>query len=136
MFAIMYADDTCFLINGTDMNTLIKQLNVELESLCIWFKSNKLSLNTQKTFYMVFHRARLKTIDNSSMDIIMENHILTKVNSIKYLGIIVDHKLNWLDHITYVKAKISKRIGIMYKARKYLNKNSLKTYTMLTFIHT
>ena len=108
MFAIMYADDTCFLINGTDMNTLIKQLNVELESFCIWFKSNKLSLNTQKTFYMVFHRARLKTIDNSSMDII------------------VDHKLNWLDHITYVKAKISKGIGIMYKARKYLNKNSLK----------
>ena len=110
----------------TDMNTLIKQLNVELESLCIWFKSNKLSVNTQKTFYMVFHRARLKTIDNSSMDIIMDNHILTKVNSIKYLGIIVDHKLNWLDHITYVKAKISKGIGIMYKARKYLNKNSLK----------
>ena len=94
MFAIMYADDTCFLINGTDMNTLIKQLNVELESLCIWFKSNKLSLNTQTTFYMVFHRARLKSIDKSSMDIIMDNNILTKVNSIKYLGIIVDHKLN------------------------------------------
>ena len=36
----------------------------------------------------------------------MDNHILTKVNSIKYLGIIVDHKLNWLDHITYVKAII------------------------------
>ena len=75
---------------------------------------------------MVIHRARLKTIDNSSMDIIMGNQILTKVNSIKYLGIIVDHKLNWLDHITYVKPKISKGIGIMYKAWKYLNKNSLK----------
>ena len=120
----------------TDINTLIKQLNVELESLCIWFKSNKLSLNTQKTFYMVFHRVRFKIIDNSSMDIIMDNHILTKVNSIKYLSILVDHKLNLLDHITYVKAKISKRIGIMYKARKYLNQNSLKIYTMLTFIHT
>ena len=32
-FSIMYADDTCFLINGTDMNKLIKQLNVELKSL-------------------------------------------------------------------------------------------------------
>ena len=126
-----------FLINGTDMNTFIKQLNVGFESLCIWLRSNKLSLNTQKTFYMVFHRARLKTINNSNMDIIMDNHILTKVNSIQYLGIIVDHKLNWLDHITYVKAKISKGIGIMYKARKYLNKkNSLKNYTMLTFIYT
>ena len=93
MFAIMYADDTCFLINGTDMNKLINQLNVELESLCIWFKSIKLSLNTQKTFYMVFRRARLKTIGNSSMDIIMDNQVLTKVNSTKYLGIIIDHKL-------------------------------------------
>ena len=54
----------------------------------------------------------------------MDNEILTKVNSIRYLGIIVDHKLNWLNHITYVKAKISKGIGIMYKARKYFNKNS------------
>ena len=43
-----------------------------------------------------------------------------------YLGVIVDHKLNWIDHITYVKNKISKGIGIMYKARRYLNKVSLK----------
>ena len=48
MFAIMYADDTCFLINGTDLNKLIKKPNVELKDLCTWFKSNKLSLNTQK----------------------------------------------------------------------------------------
>ena len=66
----MYADDTCFLINGINVNKLIKKLNVELESLSIWFKSKKLSPNTQKTFYMVFHRARLKAIDNSSMDIL------------------------------------------------------------------
>ena len=112
MFAIMYADDTMFLINGTDMNQLLKQLNVELESLCIWFKSNKLSLNTQKTFCMVFHERDKKNIDNSSMDIIMDSQILTKVDSIIYLGIIVDLKLNWLDHITYVKAKISKGISI------------------------
>ena len=54
MFAIMYADDTCFLINGTDMNKPIKELNVELESLCIWFKSNKLSLNTKKNPFTWF----------------------------------------------------------------------------------
>ena len=128
MFAIMYADDTCFLINGTDLNKLIKQLNVEFKSLCTWFKSNKLSLNTKKNFYMVFHRARLKHSDDINMDVIMDNRVLTKVNSIKYLGIlvIVDHKLNWIDHITYVKAKISKRIGIMYKARRHLNKHSLR----------
>ena len=74
MFVIMYADDTCYLINGTDMKKLIKQLNVELESLCIWFKSNTLSLNTQKK---LLHGARLKTIDNSSIDILIDNQILS-----------------------------------------------------------
>ena len=54
MFAIMYADDTCFLINCTDLHKLMKQLNIELVSLCNWFKSNKLSLNTVKTFYIIF----------------------------------------------------------------------------------
>ena len=126
MFAIMYADDTCFLMNGTDLHKLIKQLNVELDSLCTWFKSNKLSLNTQKTFYMIFHRARLKSIDGMNNDVIMDNNALIKVNSIKYLGVIVDNKLNWIDHITYVKNKISKGLGIMYKARRYLHKSSLR----------
>ena len=60
LFAIMYADDTCLLINGNDLHTLIKQLNSELQCLSDWFKSNTLSLNTKKTFYMIFHRARLK----------------------------------------------------------------------------
>ena len=118
------------------MNKLIKQLNVELESMCIWFKSNNLIIieYAKINFYIVFHRARLKTIHNSSMDIIMDNQVLTKVNLIKYLGIIVDHKLNCLDNITYVKAKISKGMGIIYKARKYLNKTLQEIYTMLTFI--
>ena len=93
-----------------------------MDSLCKWFKSNKLSLNTEKTFYMIFHRARLKFADGMNVKVIMDNITLTKVSSIKYLGVIVDHKLNWIDHITYVKNKISKGIGIMYKARRYLNK--------------
>ena len=72
---------------------------------------------------MVFHRARLKP--NNTNDIIMDGNILTKVNSAKYLGIIIDHKLNWIDYIAYVKNKISKVIGIIYKARSVLNKTSL-----------
>ena len=74
-----------FLMNGTDLHKLIKQLNAELDYLCTWFKSNKLSLNTQITFYMIFQRARLKCIDGMNDNVIMDNNALTKVNSIKYL---------------------------------------------------
>ena len=46
--------------------------------------------------------------------------LLNKVNSVKYLGIIIDHKLNWIDHIAYIKNNISKGIGIIYRARNFL----------------
>ena len=38
----------------------------------------------------------------------MDDCSLNKVNSAKYLGVIIDHKFNWIDHIAYTKNKISK----------------------------
>ena len=91
LFKILYADDTCVLISA-----------------------NKLSLNTKKkSFFMIFHRSRIKS--NVINKVIIDNHELTQVNSAKYLGVIIDHKLNWIERILYVKSKFSKDIGIMYK---------------------
>ena len=50
----------------------------------------------------------------------MDNSTLSKTQNLKYLGVILDHKVSWIQHISYVKNKISKGIGIMYKARRYL----------------
>ena len=72
---------------------------------------------------MIFHRSRIK--NNVSNKVVIDNKELIKVESAKYLGVIIDRKLNWIDHITYVKNKISKGIGIMYKARQFLSKRAL-----------
>ena len=41
----------------------------------------------------------------------MNGSLLNKATQVKYLGIIIDHKLNWVQHITYVN-KIAKGVGI------------------------
>ena len=92
--AIMYADDTSLVVNGKDLNALIQLLNTSLIDLCAWFKANRLSLNTTKTFYMIFHRTRIKHMSGVANSIVMDNTILVKTSSFKYLGVIVDHKLN------------------------------------------
>ena len=76
----MYADDTSVLLSGDDLNDLTCLLHKELELLFIWLKSNKLSLNTQKTFYMLFHRARIKG-NNSVVKI--NDSVLNRVNNMK-----------------------------------------------------
>ena len=73
---------------------------------------------------MVFHRAKIKNDQQSN--IVMNNVCLQRTNNLKYLGVVIDHKLNWTHHIAYVKNKISKGIGIMYRARNCLTKNSLR----------
>ena len=54
LFTLLYADDTCVMLSGKYLNDLIAVLSVELISLSDWLKSNKLSLNTQNTFFHGF----------------------------------------------------------------------------------
>ena len=67
------------------------------------------------SFMIIFH----------SFIFIFFNCTLTGIECYKYLCVILDSKMSWVQHITYVKSMVSKGIGIMYQARKYLDKNSL-----------
>ena len=124
LFTILYADDTCVLLNGKHLDDLIIQINRELELLFTWLQANKLSLNRQKTYYILFHRARIK-VTNQSPTLVMGGSILNVTNEIKYLGVIIDDKITWIPHITYVKNKVSKGVGILFKAKNYLNRKAL-----------
>ena len=124
LFTVLYADDTCVVLNGKSLNLIVETVNAELQLLFTWLKSNKLSLNITKTYYAVFHRAKMK-LPMNSIKLFMDKTNLREVECIKYLGVILDNKLSWIQHISYAKNNISKGIGIMYKAQNYINKKAL-----------
>ena len=125
----MFADDTSVFIEGQSYENVYKNLYEELKKYDNWIKANKLTLNVKKTHFMIFHRSRMKPV---SAQISIRNENIKQTNSIKLLGIIVDNKLNWHEHIIYNKNKIS-QISITYKARKYANKQTVKQmyYTLV-----
>jgi len=45
---------------------------------------------------------------NTNVQIRIEMSELEIVSEIKYLGVIIDNKLTWKSHITYIKSKIAK----------------------------
>ena len=100
LYTILYADDTCAVLSGNNLCDLIKLLHTKLCKLSICLSSNKLSLNTNKTLYLLFNKARIKSV-KISME--MNGSIINRVNSIKYLGVITHHKL--IEHIAYIKIK-------------------------------
>ena len=62
----MYADDTIYInLEDFDSNNFEFEINVELQNVSVWLKKNKLSLNSDKTKLMIFHRQqkRVKEIN-------------------------------------------------------------------------
>ena len=84
------------------LENLITLMNQELHLLYSWLQSNKLTLNIQKTYYMIFHRARLK-LQNTTINLKMDDCNLNKANKLHYLGVIIDDTISWVHHITYIK---------------------------------
>ena len=64
-----------------------------------------------------------------------QNEIIQKDN-IKYLGIIIDNKINWTQHINYLNAKLCKDSWVISKLKKYVNIHTLKIiYHSLIYYH-
>ena len=80
------------------METLIIN-NVELNKLDVWLQANKLTLNTNKTHYMVFHRASIKS---ETGKISIRNNAIDEVKSTTFLCIIIDDKLKFTKHMQYI----------------------------------
>ena len=70
-----------------------------------------------KTSYIVFLG---KNIINNNSELFIDNNVITKVHSSKFLEIIIDEKLKWQEHINAVANKISKSLGVMYKIKNAL----------------
>ena len=123
LFSLLFTDDTSVFIEGTNYNKLFDILNKELKRVNICLKANKLTINTKKTHYMMFHCTRI-TGDHHLITI--DGNPITYSNKTIFLGVIIGHKWNWSDHLTYIKNKISKSIGIINKTRNLLDKNTLR----------
>jgi hypothetical protein len=65
----MYADDTFTLDSGEDLNTLITNINAEINKIAVWFRANKLAVTISKTKYIIF-RMKSKKLGPYTPDII------------------------------------------------------------------
>jgi hypothetical protein len=125
--SVLFADDTNLFYSNRDIKLLFKIVNNEFLNLAEWFKANKLSLNLNKTKYTFFHRLHDKeNIPLKLPDLYIGNSKILRESSLKFLGVILDENVTWREHIRTIEDKISKNIGILYRAKHLLNQNCLK----------
>ena len=59
-------------------------------------------------------------------NLVINNIIIERETVTKFLGVLIDENLSWKNHIEFIKNKISKSIGILYRNREIIDKRNLK----------
>ena len=100
-----------------------KKVNIDLKLLCHWLNANKISLNTNKSEYILF-RHKHKSI-NSNLKLKLNGSKLYPSSYIKYLGIFLDENLNWKKHISMLSSKLRRATGALAKLRHFVPPKTL-----------
>ena len=111
---------------------LFSQANIELTILYNWFCLDKLSLNIDKTSYILFSNKQ----DDSNNTINIDNINIKRVLSKKNLGVTIDHIFSWKTQIADVCKKVSRCTGTLNKVKSILSTKILNSlYSSLVEPH-
>ena len=109
------------------MNALEQNLNIDLQTICQWLNDNYLILNVDKCKFVLFGSShKLKPFSNLSLEI--NEHLLERSESIKYLGVKINQTLSWIEHIHSISMKVRQRLGVLRR-----NKHLLPLHVCLTY---
>jgi len=111
----LFADDTCLILAHKNIDILEKMVDQEINKVDSWMHHNKLSLNYSKTVYMIFNSDKKQS---SPFRAQIGSNLINTVHSTKYLGMHLDHKLNWDTHISKLESKLSCYSGTFYRIRE------------------
>lgn len=124
--SILFADDTT-LEKPICIQDSSENINLELNKICDWLSVNKLSLNTKKTKYMIFHWHQNAAASQINFDLKIQDINIEKVSTFKFLGITLDSNLNWNEHVKELGNKLSRVNGVLRKLKNYI-----PSYILLT----
>ena len=123
---ILFADDTNLILTHRNFDSLIKEANSGIALLSEWFIANKLSLNIKKSNFIVFASKNKKYCKHEAK-LFIGGIEMNQVASTKFLGVLVDEKLSWKEHIYAVTNKVSRSLGIIRRVRGLVHQACLLT---------
>ena len=114
-----YADDTTPYAVGTTMDTLLNSLEKDTKILIKWFRDNYFQLNADKCHLL---------ISNHSKDILInvEDEIIECSSSVKLLGVTIDNKLNFDEHVSKLCKKASQKIHALARISNFMSQDKLR----------
>ena len=114
--ALAFADDLLIAVRTENVQETENFANIEIGKITNWAKENKITFNEQKSKAMLVTRRKRR--ERTEVNIYLNTKPLEQVKSIKYLGITIDNKMNFREHIITTTQKCSTLIHTLAKSAK------------------
>jgi exonuclease III len=123
LHSILFADDTTLSMSDRNYHSLITTVNKELEKINVWLLRNRLSLNVEKTFSVLFTNKRCDL--NLGINVVMDGSNIQPHVAGRFLGVEIDDGLSFGNHIHNIAKKVAKNVGIIFKLQQFVPQNVL-----------
>ena len=126
----LFADDTEVHASSNTIQEVKILLQQDVNSVVEWFKKNKLIVNLIKCCCMIISTNR--NLVGKDLDIFIDGEKLMQVQSTKYLGVTVDSKFSWSEHVSQLCSKLSPKVGLLRRLKHILPRHCFSKVYMAT----
>ena len=123
MDCFQFVDDTTLVYGHPYKHYLHFCIETDLNAIQDWFYANKLTLNLNKTVYMLFQS---KKGDTTDLKIELRGVTILQVRCIKFLGTWLNDTLTWKEHIQKLIMKLNTKLGLLYHGKNFLTEHTMK----------
>ena len=124
----LFADDASLDTTHTNIQTIQNNLQDSINKASTWCDNNSMVIHPDKTKCMIITTRQKEQITHPSLNLKLGTNSIEQVQSHKMLGLIIDSHLTWNDHNEELIKRISKKIYLLTKLKKYLSTKYLKLY--------
>ena len=133
--SIVYVDDDSDCVHAKDPEVLRNLIEQEAGNSASWLKDNRLCVAGDKSKLMIIGTRKLRlSKELTEMSIKVDGKDIKETPSEKLLGVVLNNELTWKNHLYGDKEneglipQLSKRIGVMKRLAKYMNKAKLNYF--------
>lgn len=123
---LIYADDISIIIKHQKNGIYSKEIVESFWEVKSQLEKLKLTINDKKTQLMTCVTAKKPDVD-LYLEMFKRHNIPQPAATINILGVLMNGRLNWSDHIDYICNKAKKRLYVLRKLKQISNKSNLKS---------
>ena len=126
----LFADDTNLFVTDTNLLRAKARMENAIDNINTWFACNQLTLNIDKTCFSIFSNKNTTDITHIEAN----NTQIHRVQSTKYLGVLIDDKFTWQNHIDHLCSKLIKLTHVFRAISRFIDQDmAIQLY--YAFVH-